>query len=98
MKIKQSAVAGTMESSDIMVTIAPNDGSGIQIELNSTVEKQFGLEIRRVIRDTLTKLGIDSACVTAVDKGALDCVIHARVETAACRACGENHADYVWGE
>ena len=98
MKIKRSAVAGTMESSDIMVTVAPNNG-GIQIELNSTVEKQFGQEIRNVIQDTLTRLGIDSVTVTAVDKGALDCVGRARVETAAYRACGsENYVDYdVWG-
>ena len=45
MKILKSAVAGTMESSDIMITIEPAV-SGISIDLTSTVEQQFGRKIR----------------------------------------------------
>lgn len=94
MELKQTAIAGTLESSDILITLEPG-GNGIDIDLSSTVEKQFGKEIRRVIAETLMSLGVTSAKVTAVDKGALDCAIRARVKTAACRAAGE--AAFPWG-
>jgi len=87
MEIKQTAVAGTMESSDIMVTLE-SGGKGIEIELKSIVEKQFGREIRKAITETLLELGVKDVKVKAVDKGALDCTIRARVKTAACRAGG----------
>lgn len=95
MKVLKTAVTGTMESSDIMVTIAPNEGAGIEIELDSSVEKQFGKAIRAAITDTLSELGIQDAKVRAVDKGALDCVIRARVKASAYRACERD--DYTWG-
>ncbi|MCI8802315.1 MAG: citrate lyase acyl carrier protein [Oscillibacter sp.] len=94
MKVLKAAVSGTMESSDIMVTVAPNEGGGLAIDLNSTVEKQFGAAIRAAIAETLEQLGIRDARVTAVDKGALDCVIRARVKASAFRAC--EREDYVW--
>jgi len=95
MKIQKTAVAGTMESSDIMVTIAPNEGNGMEIDLDSTVEKQYGKIIRRTIEETLKELKVHDARVHAVDKGALDCAIQARVKTAAYRASGEQ--SYQWG-
>ena len=61
MEIKKSAVVGTLESSDIMITLNPSDAGRIDIQLESSVEKQFGAQIRRVIEDTLTRLGIQSA-------------------------------------
>lgn len=94
MNVKKAAVSGTMESSDIMVTIAPHEEGGIVIDLNSTVEKQFGDAIRAAIIETLTELDIRDARVTAVDKGALDCVIRARVKASAFRACERD--DYTW--
>ncbi len=41
MKVLQNAVSGTMESSDIQITIQPVDTTEIQIDLDSSVEKQF---------------------------------------------------------
>ncbi|MDL2327423.1 citrate lyase acyl carrier protein [Ruminococcaceae bacterium OttesenSCG-928-A11] len=93
MNIIQTATAGTMESSDMMVTLEPGAG-GLVIELDSTVEQQYGDDIRRVLRETLAGLGVTDARVTAVDRGALDCVIRARAKTAAHRACGA--ANYHW--
>jgi citrate lyase subunit gamma (acyl carrier protein) len=93
MEIKNTAVAGTLESSDIMVTVEPG-AKGVEIDLTSSVEKQFGAEIRRVIAATLAELGVKAARVIAVDKGALDCVVAARVKTAVYRASGS--AEYVW--
>jgi citrate lyase subunit gamma (acyl carrier protein) len=85
MEILKTSVAGTLESSDIMVTLEPKSG-GIEIELQSIVEKQFGREIRRAITETLASLGVTGVLVNAVDKGALDCTIRARVKTAVYRA------------
>ena len=85
-----NAVAGTLESGDIMIQIAPGDG--LQVELQSTVAAQFGRQIKAVITETLSGLGIDNAYVKATDKGALDCTIRARVTAAAVRATGKD----VW--
>jgi citrate lyase subunit gamma (acyl carrier protein) len=95
MKITQKSMAGTVESSDIQVKIEPNEASGIEIELNSSVERQFGKQIRKVIRETLEGLGVESAKVIAMDKGALDCIIKARVQCAAFRAAGISQS-YDW--
>lgn len=89
MVITKAASAGTMESSDIMVSIAPGEDDGIEIDLTSVVEKQFGRQIRKVITDVLVSEGVTSAYVHAVDKGALDCTVRARTRCALHRACGE---------
>ena len=89
MEIK-NAVAGTLESGDIMVQIAP--GEGLQVDLQSSGAAQFGRQIKAVITETLQGLGIDNASVKATDKGALDCTIRARVTAAAVRATGKD----VW--
>ena len=86
----RNAVAGTLESGDIMIQIAP--GEGLQVDLQSSVAAQFGRQIKAVITETLTGLGIDNAYVKATDKGALDCTIRARVTAAAVRATGKD----VW--
>jgi len=88
MKIRQAGIAGTLESSDISVCIEANEGKGIRIELKSTVENQFGKQIRHVIEDTLRKQKVTDVLVRAIDKGALDCTIRARVLTALSRADG----------
>lgn len=87
MELKE-AFAGTLESGDIMIQIAPTNQKGLQIELDSSVEYQFGNQIRKVITETLTERGITDAVVKAVDKGALDCTIRARATAAAVRATG----------
>ena len=52
----KQAVAGTLESGDIMVTIGP--GEGLQVDLQSSVAAQFGRQIKAVITETLEGLGI----------------------------------------
>ncbi|KUO75059.1 MAG: citrate lyase ACP [Clostridia bacterium BRH_c25] len=86
MKIHQTGIAGTLESSDITIHIEANEGKGIWIELKSTVENQFGKQIRYIIKDTLQKQDVTDVFVRAIDKGALDCTIRARVLTALSRA------------
>jgi len=94
MQLISKGIAGTMESSDIIVRIEPSDNEGIELTLTSAVMQQFGKQIEKVIRETLFELGITSAAVSAVDKGALDCTVAARVKTAAYRAA--RREDYFW--
>jgi citrate lyase subunit gamma (acyl carrier protein) len=85
--ILKTAQAGTLESSDIMVTAAPvNAGEGIVIELESIVFAQYGQEIRQVIEKTVVEQGITDVYIKAVDRGALDCTIRARTLAALFRA------------
>ena len=91
MEIK-NAVAGTLESGDSQIQIAPAETKGLHIDLDSSVAAQFGRQIRALITETLTGLGVEDADVKAVDKGARDCTIRARVTAAAVRATGKD----VW--
>lgn len=91
MKINNSH-AGTFESGDILIQLFPPEKDGIEIELESSVANQFGEQIKKVIKDSLEEYGITDARVKAVDKGALDCTIRARVTAAAVRATGRD----VW--
>ena len=84
MDILYRASAGTMESSDAYVEIEPGE-NGIQIELESVVQAQFGDAIRIAVQDVLRCEGVENANVRVIDRGALECVIRARVEAAVCR-------------
>ena len=87
-KILHSATAGTLESSDVFVTLEPAD-SGVEIEIDSVVQNQFGDSIRQTVEEVLQDLQVENAKLSVVDRGALDCVIRARVETAVLRGKGE---------
>ena len=89
MEIKKPAVAGTLESSDCQITIRPNPGNGIDIDLESDVKMMFGESILETVRKTLEEFGVTSAEVEIRDKGALDCTIKARVEGAVFRSAGQ---------
>ena len=84
MEIKKIATAGTMESSDVYVEIEPGNGT-LQITLESVVAQQFGDAIRAVVLEVLKEQQVVSANVKVVDRGALECVLRARVETAVLR-------------
>jgi citrate lyase subunit gamma (acyl carrier protein) len=84
MEIKKVASAGTMESSDAYVEIEP--GTGLQLQLESVVMGQFGDAIEETVRSVLSELSVENANVRVVDRGALECVIRARVETAVLRS------------
>ncbi len=94
MKLITTGNAGTMESNDIMITVEPSDAGGVQVELTSSVYQQFGKQIIAVIQETAASYGVENALITAVDKGALDCTVRARVATALTRAA--ECRDYTW--
>ena len=90
-----SASAGTLESSDLLVKISPGTDGKLALHIQSEVMKQFGKQIRATVLHTLEALGVTSATVVVSDKGALDCVVKARVQAAALRAADRQDLD--WG-
>ena len=84
MDVCKKATAGTMESSDVYVEIAPGEGN-IDVQVESVVKAQFGDAIYKTVLDVLRELNVSSANVRIMDQGALECVIRARVETAVLR-------------
>ncbi len=94
MEIVAVGKAGTVESSDIIVMVEPNDKKGIELHLESAVMQQYGEQIKKVIRETLEELGVENAIVSATDKGALDCTVIARTKAAVYRAA--ECTDYKW--
>ena len=88
MRINQPSVCGSLESSDILIRLSPTE-NGIEVRLHSIVQTQFGDAIEAVIRQVLTEANVENACVDAMDRGALDCTIRARMEVAVARAFGE---------
>ena len=95
MKITKSAMAGTLESSDAQITVEP--GTGLELDIQSSVLNQYGLQIRDTVVETLKRLDVADAKVTVVDKGALDCTLKARVECAVFRSCGNSLTNLPWG-
>ncbi|VTM13805.1 Citrate lyase gamma chain [Raoultella terrigena] len=93
MKIVQAAMAGTLESSDLMVKVSPVE-SGLDVVIQSEVYKQFGDRITEVVNETLAALNIQQGLIVVDDKGALDCVIRARMQAALLRGMGRE--DIVW--
>lgn len=86
-KLLRTAQAGTVESTDILITVAPaEDGTGVRIELSTPTLAQYGEHIKSLIAKTLSSYGIEDAVVNANDKGALDYTIEARVTTVVARA------------
>ena len=95
MEIIRPAIAGTLESSDCMVTVEAGNGS-IDFHLESVVMNQYGNQIKRVTMETLENLGIDNIKITIVDKGALDCTLKARIEGAVYRSL-QQFDQLPWG-
>ena len=83
-EIIKIATAGTDEKSDAVITVEPCE-SGIQLEIKSVVMNQFGMAIEASVREVLQEMGVENAIVRVADRGALDCVLRARVETAILR-------------
>ena len=90
MILNHSSKAGSLESNDLLVLLTPlKAGNGIQIEINSIVKKQFGNRIMDITREVINSLDIKDIKVFIQDRGALDCTIKARLETAIMRGIGE---------
>ncbi len=89
MEIKKNAIAGSLESNDVLVSAFPNDEGKVNIELQSIVYKQFSEQILQSVQEMIDKFEITSGEFKIVDKGALDYTIKARMETVIVRASRE---------
>lgn len=96
MKINAPASAGTMESGDIMIEIESGAQKDVEVVLKSSVANEFGKQIVQTIRAAADEYGLEYAVINAVDKGALDCTIRARV-AAACQRATQSDA-FDWGK
>lgn len=88
MKILKSSVAGSLESSDVLVSVSPSGGEENSVDVESIVMKQYGARIRSVADEMLSSTGVSGAEVKIQDRGALECTLRARLETALERAAG----------
>ena len=86
MILVHEATAGTSESGDARVTVTPEPGKGLTLELKGPSIARFGEDIRAVAMATLTALGVSDARVSIDEKGALDATIQARMAAACGRA------------
>jgi citrate lyase subunit gamma (acyl carrier protein) len=76
----KKAQAGSVESNDVLITVSESDT--LEISITSIVSAFFYDQIYQVIKSTLAELNINKIKVEAIDKGALDYTIKARLITA----------------
>lgn len=86
MKAQREAVAGSLESSDVLVSVSPAAAPGVELVVESIVIKQYGDRIRKVAAEVSAQAGLAGATVRVQDRGALECTLRARLETAIARA------------
>ena len=79
----RQAKAGSLESSDLLVVISQS--KGVNVEINSIVQNQFGLQIRNLVMSIIEEYRLEDVDVLIQDRGALDYAIKARMETAIKR-------------
>jgi citrate lyase subunit beta/citryl-CoA lyase len=83
--MKQTAIAGNKGDrirSDCQVKLQLLEKGGIDIQLQSKVERMFGEQIRKQALEVLEALGVSHASLEIEDSGALPFVIGARIEAA----------------
>ena len=88
MTLTKAASAGTDKAGDLLVWVEPGT-SPLQIQLKSSVSDLFGEAILNAVRETAASCGVTAGLIRIQDKGALDYVIRARVETALRRSGGD---------
>lgn len=90
MQTIKKAQAGSFESSDILILVSPVEkGKGRIIEIDSGVFPQYGDKILEIFNNVLDQYKIDDIQIKANDKGAIDAVITARLETVLERCLGK---------
>lgn len=95
LELKKPGMAGTLESSDVLVIVKPNPEKGIKLNITSDVIKMFGKQIEETVRQTLKEFDVTDALVDVNDKGALDFALKARVQCAICRSA---EIKYDWSK
>ena len=79
-----TASAGTLESSDCLVTVSPSEKLDLEYKgANSTV---FAERTMRLVESVAKEYEVEGAEISIQDQGALEITIRARLETALERA------------
>lgn len=78
-------IAGTLQSNDCLITLEEGT-SDLIVEIDSPVKAEFGDQIDAVAKEELERLGVTEGVLKIEDRGALDCTIRARIQTAVRRA------------
>ena len=60
MVLKTVGIAGTLESSDAMITVEPANQGGIVIDVSSSVKRQFGRQIEETVLNTIKELAFST--------------------------------------
>jgi len=76
--------------SDCLVTISLKTRGGINLKLESRVERMYDDQIKSLIHDMISFYGIQHADILLQDSGALDFVLAARLEAAIHMITGDN--------
>jgi citrate lyase subunit gamma (acyl carrier protein) len=89
---KYASQAGTFESSDLIILIEPmEDKSGRKIEIESAVMLQYGDNLKTIVNEMLDNYQMTDIHIILKDKGALEPVIRARIETAIERSLNKQN-------
>lgn len=78
--------------SDCAIRLELKQSGGIELQLQSKVERMFGNAIRKQVPELLHSLGVDHARIEMKDSGALPFVIAARLEAALEMAGGRKES------
>lgn len=85
--IRKTASAGTLESSDCLVSVAP--AAGLELDYRGGNAELFRERTRTLVEDVLQGYGLAGGRVTIQDQGAILATLRARLETALERAFEE---------
>ena len=80
-----TASAGTLESSDCLVTVSPAEK--LRLEYKGANSEVFAERTMALVEDVSKRCGLGGAEISIQDQGALEITIKARLETALSRAC-----------
>lgn len=83
--IRKEASAGFEETNDALVTVSPQAGQGVTVELTSSVQRQYGEYLVAFVEATVKAAGYQDVRIKVIDKGAWDYALKARVVTALSR-------------
>lgn len=84
--IVKTASAGSLESSDCLVTVVGADG--VEIDYSGANGKLFQTRTERLLREILDARSLSGVRVQIQDQGALEVTLRARIEAALDRAAG----------
>ncbi|MDR1965642.1 MAG: citrate lyase acyl carrier protein [Synergistaceae bacterium] len=82
--ISKTASAGSVESSDCLVTVTPADS--IEIDYSGANKKIFEKRTEAMTRAILAEYSVTAGRVHIQDQGAIEITLRARIETAVERA------------